>query len=99
MRSNGIIQLLVLFMLGLSLARCTHDTSPGMEQFALAVEFVDRLGNQLDTSVATLGRVGCFINNIYRDYLVKEADGKYCYVSGADEDVAFVAVAGKVPEE
>ena len=99
MRSNGIIQLLVLFMLGLSLDSCIYDKYPGREQYALAVEFVDSLGNQLDNSVATLDRVGCFINNIYRDYLVKEADGKYCYVSGADEDVAFVAVVGKVPEE
>ena len=64
MRSNGIIQLLVLFMLGLSLDSCIYDKYPGREQYALAVEFVDSLGNQLDNSVATLDRVGCFINNL-----------------------------------
>lgn len=99
MRSNGIIQLLAVFMLGLSLDSCIYDKYPGREQYALTVEFVDSLGNQLGDSIATLDRVDCFINSIYRDSLHKEPDGKYRYAFREDEDVAFVAVAGKAPEE
>lgn len=99
MRSNGIIRFALLFLLELSLYSCIYDKYPGREQYALTVEYIDTEGNKLPDSVAVLDRVGCFVDGIFKETLVKEEDGKYRYVFLDGDDVAFVAIAGENPDD
>jgi len=99
MKGNGLFQLLMMCMLGLSLDSCIYDQYPGRKQYALTVEYVDSLDRPLEDSVASLDSLNCFVNGIYQKALTKEPDGKYRYAFLEDSDIAFVAIDGKNPSE
>ena len=83
----------------MSLYSCIYDKYPGRAQYDLTVEYVDSEDNKLPDSVATLDRVGCFVDGIYKETLVEEEDGKYRYVFLDGDDIAFVAIAGENPDD
>ena len=99
MRSNGIIRFALLSLLAMSLYSCIYDKYPGRAQYDLTVEYVDSEDNKLPDSVATLDRVGCFVDGIYKETLVEEEDGKYRYAFTEGDNIAFVAIAGEKPDE